>query len=160
MVGNERSGNPNIKNEPKPGPTSNIGKIKCSMNSFKNRKSARLGDSKLKTMMEEAGVDFSKAEEAIEKVNIFKSFMDSKSTEELNEIKKLEGILQILNTDMASRTMKKLEKGIPLDGSDIKLIRLLKETLEASYKLKYGEKKVNIHASYNDIRQMMFGDEK
>ena len=59
---------------------------------------------------------------------------------------------------MSIRVMGKLEKGIPLDEEDVKLIRLLKDCLSTSHELKFGKKQLNLHASYDDIRQMMFND--
>ncbi len=159
MVGTSHSGNPNIIEDTKgkhTGPKTEMGKLKVSLNSLKNLN--KLGKSDFKQLMEEAGVDFSKTEEAIEKVNIFKALISSKESKELTEIKRLEGMIQILNTDMSVRLMKKLEKEIPVDESDIKLIRLLKDCLSTSHEMKFGKKQLNVNASYKDIREMMFDD--
>ena len=117
------------------------------------------GDSQITKLMKKAGVDFSKVEDAIEKRNLFTIFVKSKSTEELTEIQRLDTVIQILESDIAVRAMKKLEEGIPLSDEDVRIIKLLKETLEASHKLKYGTKQVNIHGDFDDIRKLMFGED-
>ncbi len=157
-------GNPNILEISKKstGPTSEIGKFKSSLNTTKLKIPDNLnrnGDSLLTKMMKEAGVDFSKADKAMEQRNLFVIWAKSKSVKELTEIVRLEQIIQILDTDVSMRAMRKLEKGIPLDEDDVKIIRLLKDCLSTSHELKFGTKKLNVNASYEDIRQMMFDNE-
>ena len=166
MTGIGTSGNPNVVEDTKgkqTGPKTEIGKLKCSVAAVKHTGTASQlnnnGDSKLTTMMKEAGVDFSKVESAIEKRNLFTIFIKSKSTEELTKIQKLDTVIQILESDIAVRTMKKLEEGIPLSDEDVRIIKLLKETLETSHKLKFGTKQVNIHGDFDDIRKLMFGED-
>ncbi len=165
MTGTGRSGNPNILADlegKRTGPKTEIGKLKTSLNAVKHSGTASTlnqhGDSQITTMMKEAGVDFSKVEDAIEKRNLFTIFIKSKSTEELTEIQRLDTIIQILESDIAVRTMKKLEDGTPLDDEDVRIIKLLKETLETSHKLKFGDKHLHAHVGYDDIRKMMFDD--
>ena len=165
MVGTFSSGNPNIIEDTKgkqTGPKSEIGKLKCSLNTTKyTGTSSRLnaqGDSKITTMMKRAGLDFSKVEDAIEKRNLFTIWLKSKSTEELTEIQKLDTVIQLLESDVAMRTMRKLEKGIALSDKDVRIIKLLKETLETAHKLKFGDKHLHAHVGYDDIRKMMFDD--
>ncbi len=167
MGGTTRSGNPNIIEDTKGkkiGPTSEIGKLKCSLNAIKHhgagRKIQKSKPPPVERMMREAGVDFSKAAEAIEKRNLFEIFIKSKSTAELTEIQSLDGIIQVLDTDMSLRVMDKLEKGLPLNDFDMKLIRLLKDCLSTSHELKFGKKKVNLNTDLDDIRKLMFGDNK
>ena len=163
MFGNTSSGNPNVVEDTfgkKTGPKSDMGKLRASLNSTKRTGAGRAiiksKPSKVRIMMEEAGVDFSKAGDAIEKRNLFEIFIKSKSTEELTEIQRLDSVIQVLDTDMAMRVMKKLEKGVGLSEADIKLIRLLKDCLSTSHELKFGKKKVNLHADYDDLRKLMF----
>ncbi len=165
MPGTPKSGNPNIledTKDKKTGPTSEIGKLKCSVNAVKYLGNAKQlnqhGDSKITQMMKKAGVNFSKVEDAIEKRNLFTIFIKSKSVDELTEIQRLDTVIQILESDIAVRAMKKLEEGIPLSDEDVRIIKLLKETLEASHKLKYGDKHLHAHVGYDDIRKMMFDD--
>lgn len=149
-------GNPNILEISKKstGPTSDIGKLKVSMNSVKSG-----GDSKvLDKIIKEAGITFKKASEAISLKKLFISWFKSLSGKELTEIDKLDEVITILEADTANRVMGKIAKGIPLDEDDVKLIRLLKDCLSTSHELKFGKKQLNVHASYNDIRQMMFDD--
>ncbi len=166
MVGTGRSGNPNILEDiegKRTGPKTEIGKLKTSLNSVKHTGTASTlnqhGDSKITQMMKKAGVDFSKVEDAIEKRNLFTIFIKSKSTEELTEIQRLDTVIQILESDIAVRAMKKLEEGVPLSDEDVRIIKLLKETLEASHKLKFGDKHLHAHIGYDDIRKMMFEDD-
>ena len=165
MPGTPRSGNPNILADlegKRTGPKTEIGKLKVSLNAVKptgkNSILNQHGDSQITKMMREAGVDFSKVEEAIEKRNLFTIFTKSKSVDELTEIQRLDTVIQILESDIAVRTMGKLEKGIPLSDEDVRIIKLLKETLEASHKLKFGDKHLHAHVDYDDIRKMMFDD--
>jgi len=58
------------------------------------------------------------------------------------------------------RAMLKIEKGVALDQEDIKQIRVLKEAIVDLHKMKYGEKTLNVTASYRDIQDMMFGNPK
>ncbi len=165
MTGAGTSGNPNVVEDTKDkqtGPKTEIGKLKCSLNPIKHTGNAsqlnQHNDSKITQMMKKAGVDFSKVEDAIEKRNLFTIFIKSKSTEELTEIQRLDTVIQILESDIAVRAMKKLEEGNPLSDEDVRIIKLLKETLEASHKLKFGDKHLHAHVGYDDIRQMMFDD--
>ncbi len=166
MPGTQRSGNPNILSDlegKRTGPKTEIGKLKISLNAVKHigtaAESNQHGDSKITQMMKKAGVDFSKVESAIEKRNLFTIFIKSKSTEELTEIQRLDTVIHILESDIAVRVMKKLEKGIALSDEDGRIIKLLKETLEANHKMKYGTKQVNIHGDFDDIRKLMFGED-
>ncbi len=169
MVGSQKSGNPNVLEDTfgkKTGPRTEIGKLKSSVNAIKyfgaGRKVVKSKPSPVVRMMEDAGVDFSKANDAIEKRNLFEIFIKSKSTAELTEIQRLDGIIQVLDTDMSMRVMKKLEKGFALNDADMRLIRLLKDCVSTSHELKFGKKKINLNLNddYNDIRKMMFGEQK
>lgn len=150
-------GNPNILEISKKstGPTSDIGKLKVSMNSVKS-----CGDSKvLDKILKEAGITFKKASEAISLKKLFISWFKSLSGKELTEIDKLDEVITILEADTANRVMGKIAKGIPLDEDDVKLIRLLKDCLSTSHELKFGKKQVNIHGDFDDIRKLMFGED-
>ena len=166
MVGSNSSGNPNVVEDTlgkQTGPKSEIGKMKASLNAVKHHGAGRAiiksKPSPIIKQMEEAGVDFSKAADAIEKRNLFEIFVKSKSTEELTEIQKLDGVIQVLDTDMSMRVMKKLEKGVALNEADVRLIRLLKDCLSTSHELKFGKKSTVLKAGYDDLRKLMFGDE-
>ncbi len=159
MVGTKHSGNPNIgeiSKEKSTGPKTPGGKLKTSMNASKSLATSQ----EIKQALIEMGieVDFKKAEDSLTILNSFKSWFTSVSGEELTEIAHLDEIIKILKTDTAIRSMAKLNKGIPLDDSDLKLIKLLKETLESTHKLKFGDKHLHAHVGYDDIRKMMFDD--
>ena len=161
------SGNPNIIEDTlgkQTGPVSEIGKLKISVNPIKHFKKGssmnQLGTSRVTKLMESAGIDFSKAGDAIEKRNLFIIWLKGKTTQELTEIARLDGIIEILETDMTMRVMKKLEKGVALTDADVRLIRLLKDCIASVNEMKFGKKNININASYDDIRKLMFGEEK
>ncbi len=113
-------------------------------------------------LMKDAGVDFRKTQKALEKRNLFEIWIRHHTGKDLNEIKRLDSVIQVLDSDMSNRVMHKLEKGVPLGKDDLNLIRLLKETLEASHRLKFGEKRLNVDvkAQFQDIREAMFAKEK
>ncbi len=140
------------------GPKTEIGKLKSSLNSVIVKTDARnlTKETKVRKMMIKAGVDFSKVNEAIEERNLFEMWIKSKTGEELNEIIRLDKLTQLLEADMTLRSMRKLQKGIPLNQKDINLIRLLKEVLQTSHELKFGRKEVQIKGSFKDIRDLMF----
>ena len=157
MAGTTRSGNPNVIEDTKgkqTGPKTPGGKLKCSMNPSKSLAQSKEIDEAL----EELGIKFKKTSEALSLKKVFREWFLAKTGKELTEIDKLGELINILEADTAVRTMDKLERGIPLDDSDLKLIKLLKETLEASHKLKFGDKHLHAHVGYDDIRKMMFDD--
>jgi len=146
------------------GPVTPEGKLIVSMNPIKRISKNQQRDqfNKLalsRKLMEEAGVDFSKVKSALKKRNLFEIWIRKHNGKELSQITKLNQVIELLEADMNVRVMPRLEKGIPLGPCDVKLIRLLKECLESSHKMEFGEKKVNINASYKDIRDMMFPEE-
>ncbi|MHA1827935.1 MAG: hypothetical protein ACTSX6_04725 [Candidatus Heimdallarchaeaceae archaeon] len=166
-----RKGNPEIYKfvKQRTGPTSEDGKLKVSLSRIKyrlkeknsiGRRDTKKKPSMLTRMMKEAGIDFNKATEAIKLRNMFEIWYKGLSGKEITEIRRLENTIQILETDATMRTMRKLQKGIPLNDLDIKLIRLLKECLESSHKMKFGEKRVNVNADIKDIRELMMEEQK
>ncbi len=157
MVGTNHSGNPNIVQDTKgkqTGPKTAIGKLKASMKGLKSGARSK----ELDKVLEEVGFKFEKTSEALSLKKVFITWWKSKSGEELTAIDKLEEVINLLEADTTVRVMKKLEKGTPLDEDDAKLIRLLKDCLSTSHEMKFGKKQLNVHASYDDIRKMMFDD--
>ena len=157
MIGSNLSGNPNVIDDTKnkqTGPKTEIGKVKNSLNAVRSGATSKLLDEAIELV----GIKFKKASEALAVKTVFAAWWKSKSGEDLTEIAKLDQVIQILDSDMSIRAMGKLEKGIPLDEDDIKLIRLLKDCLSTSHELKFGKKNLNVHANYDDIRKMMFDD--
>lgn len=164
MVGTINSGNPNIIEDTKnkTGPTSEAGKFRASLNAIKHieraygKRSVRMQE--LNEVMKDMGLEYPKVEEALSLKKQFISWIKSKTGEELSEIQKLETIIDLLDSDMSMRVMHKLKEGIPLYDEDLKLIRLLKETLETTHRMKFGDKHIHAHLSYDDIRKAMFDD--
>lgn len=157
MIGTYYSGNPNIKKDTKgksTGPKTPGGKLKCSMNSAKGLSQSKEIDKALL----ELGIKFKTTSEALTLKKLFKDWFISKTGKDLTEIDRLGELINVLESDIAVRTMKKLEDGIPLSDEDGRIIKLLKESLEASHKLKFGDKHLHAHVGYDDIRKMMFDD--
>jgi len=159
-------GNPNIVEDTKgkkTGPKTEIGIVRrqaCQAKysgdvSVKIRNSM---DSAITRMMKEAGVDFKIPEKAIKQRSLFEIWLKEHSVKELTEISQMDKMIQLLNMDMTQRVMEKITMGIALDSDDVKLIRLLKDSLVDLHKMKYGEKKVNLNI-YQDIREIMMTDE-
>ncbi len=99
---------------------------------------------------------FKKAGLSMAAYKAFCFFVRAKQTKGLQEINRLENVIYLLETDLSIRAMDKIEKGLPLNSNDLKQIRLLKESIVDLHKIKYGEKRLNVHASYQDIQKMMF----
>ena len=157
MVGTKNSGNPNIGEISKlksTGPRTIAGKIRCSMNSSKNLEQSKQVDQAI----EELGLKFLKANEALSLKKQFQKWFVSKTGKELTEIAKLEELINFYETDTSMRVIKKLKEGVPLDFSDLKALKQHKEALEGLHKLKFGEKHLNVKVDYDDIRKMMFDD--
>ena len=157
MPGTKYSGNPNIKEDTKgksTGPISLGGKLKVSMNASKNLEQSK----EIDVVLKELGIKFKKTSEALTLKKSFRDWFISKTGKDLTEIDRLGELINILESDVAVRTMKKLEEGIPLNDEDVRIIKLLKETLETSHKLKFGDKHLHAHVGYDDIRKMMFDD--
>ncbi len=159
-MGSEKSGraggNPDLAIPGKiirKGPKTPGTKLRSSMNSSKG---LHLHSIEVEEALKELGVKFEKAGEALTIKKAFKDWFLSKTGAELTEIDKLGEIINILETETAVRTMEKLEKGIPLDKDDLKLIRLLKDTLETSHRLQFGDKHLHAHIGYKSIRDVMF----
>ncbi|HEC64116.1 MAG TPA: hypothetical protein ENI23_02345 [bacterium] len=157
MAGTRRSGNPNIIEDTKgkkTGPKTTWGKLRVSMNPSKTLDQSK----ELDKAIEETGIKFDKVSSAIALKQMFLAWLKSKTGKELTEIERLDEVISLLESDVATRAMSKLEEGIPLSDKDIKTMKLLKEALEASHKMKYGTKQFNVNADYQDIRALMFGD--
>ncbi len=83
------------------------------------------------------------------------------STKELDVLKELKDIYIAMKTNLLEGELaKKIKSGDKFTAGERDQLRILIDLLEKHHKLKYGEKKLNINASYKDIRDMMFPDEK
>jgi hypothetical protein len=111
-------------------------------------------DSQITKMLKDCGVDFSIPEKAMEARRLFKLWLDKYSPKQISELERLDRLIELLDVDMAQRVMEKISMGVSLDRDDVRAIRLLKDTLEATHKLKHGEKHVNLYADLDDMRRM------
>ncbi len=151
----KRKGNPNIiedtKGTDKSAKTEN-GKLKQLMNLNPN--------SAVDKLINDSGIEFKHAKEALEKRNLFEIFLRSYDSKSLDYIQKADSAIRALDVDLARRTMTKIERGKELNTNDISVFRAFIDALAIVHKMKYGEKKLNVNASYNDIREMMMGKPK
>lgn len=104
-------------------------------------------------VMQNAGMN---RQEALKQEDVVKLWLRTHSEKQINEIANMEKIITFLDTDMTRRVFEKITNGINLNEDDLNIIRLLKDTLQSSHKMKYGEKKLNVHATYDQIRKAMF----
>ena len=156
-------GNPNIEEayNKSTGPKTDIGKLKCSAGRIKKftMNTHLTKGSQLWELMEKVKLKYAVMSDALDAMDLFISWLNSRSTKEVTEIHKLEKIIQILNGEMAKRVMWKLEGEQPLGDDDLKVIKLLKECITDVHQLKFGTKSLHVTASYDDIRQMMFNED-
>lgn len=148
------SGNPNILEDIKGTDRSRkteFGKLKASMN---------LNSSAIDKLINDSGIEFDHVKQALEKRNLFEIFLRSYDSKSLDYIQKADGAIRALDVDLARRTMTKIERGKELNSKDIAVFRAFIDALAIVHKMKYGEKKLHVKASYNDIRQMMMGKPK
>ncbi len=142
-------GNPDIVNTPNIGPKTKIGKLRNSMHGVKS------GLQVNPNSMAAKAVGFDKTKEKLQAYHNFVSFVLEQPIKSLTEIERLEGLLAVMETNL-NNTITKLEEGGKLDDKDRKDIFLMKDILVDLSKIKYGEKRININASYKDIRDAMF----
>ena len=145
-------GNPNIKDAPKPGPTTKIGKLKTSLNSLKRGEVAAQINS---NSMAAKAVGFDGSKEKLQAYYNFVSFVLGEPIKTLNEIQQLEGLLATMQGGYFE-LVKKVEKNEPFNDKDRKDMFLIKDTLIAIHEMKYGRKQINLNTSYKDIRDAMF----
>ena len=149
-----QTGNPNILEDTegkKTGPKTELGKVKGSLN---------LNSSAVDKIINDSGIEFDHAKQALEKRNLFEIFLRSYDAKSLDYIQKADSAIRALDVDLARRTMTKIEKGKELNTKDIAVFRAFIDALAIVHKMKYGEKKLNVNASYNNIREMMMGKPK
>ena len=149
-----RTGNPNIIEDTKGtdrSPKTEMGKLKRSLN---------LNSSAVDKIINDSGIEFNHAKEALNKRNLFEIFLKSYDSKSLDYIQKADSAIRALDVDLARRTMTKIERGKELNSKDIAVFRAFIDALAIVHKMKYGEKKLNVNASYNDIREMMMGKPK
>lgn len=149
----EKRWNPNPKGNP------NIGEISKKTSTGPKSEEGKLRIQASHNRGKELENKFKKAGLSMEAYKLFSFFVRSHQTKGLQEITRLEDVIGVLETDFSMRALSKIEQGLPLDPDDIKQIKLLKESLVDLHKMKYGEKRLNVNASYQDIQNMMFGED-
>ena len=145
--------NPNIAEDSKKfstGPKTRIGKLKSSISHYKYGSQSRPWESLAGEV-----VKFDNSKKKMEAYHAFVSWLKQQPMRTLNEIERLETLLGVLEINL-STIIAKQEKGKELTDDDRKQMLLLKDTLVDLNKIKYGEKKINIHADLKDIREAMF----
>lgn len=141
------------------GPKTEMGKLRCSMNAIKKGSQLnQLGDSKMTLILKKYGRQFENTKKKVEEMEAFKMIFDTFGTKGMNEIESMLDVIKILKTDLAGRAMEKISLGVPLDSEDLKTIKILKESIESSHRMKHGVKHVSLTADLKDIRQMMLDE--
>ena len=146
-------GNPDIANTPNPGPTTKIGKLRNSVHSVK-QSTPNITIINPDSMAAKA-VGFNGTKEKLQAYHNFVSFVLEHPIKTLSEIQRMEGLLAVMENNLMN-LIKKQEDGESLSDKDRKDMYLMKDTLVDLHKIKYGEKRLNVNASYKDIRDAMF----
>ena len=100
-----RQGNPNIIEDTKgkhTGAKTELGKIRASMN---------INSSAVDKIINDSGIVFDHAKQALEKRNLFEIFLRSYDCKSLDYIQKADSAIRALDVDLAHKTMTKIEKG-------------------------------------------------
>ena len=142
-------GNPNIMNVQRTGPITKIGKLRNSLHGLKT------GDQINKDSKVAKFVGFDGTKEKLQAYHNFVSFVLDQPIKSLSEIERLEGMLAVLEKNLTD-VIERQDQGKPITDKDRKDMFLMKDTLVDLHKLKYGEKRLNVTASYKDIRDAMF----
>ena len=126
--------NMEIASAPKPGPLTPIGKLKSSLNAYKGKI------------------------EVPEEVRELFLFVKSFNTKELNELTELKNLYKLIKQNAAASILDKVMVGEQLNKGDREMLKLLKDTLVETYKLKHGDKHVVEHRIVTavDIRNAVF----
>ncbi len=153
-------GNPNIANTPNPGPTTPVGKLVNSINKYKNKPVGMQAVINPDSMAAKV-VDFDKStpEATKRSLEAYHNFVDwalnrRNPTRELTEIAKLEGLMSMMEANLA-KALERLGKGEALSDKDRKDMFLMKDTLKDIHEMKYGRKQVNVNADLKDIVDIM-----
>ena len=135
------------------GPKTKTGKLVSTMNTIKPTTIANPESMVAKA----SGWDNSNISQSIRNYHSFVRWaLDRKNpSNELSEIVKLEGMLEVMEVNL-SKVLEKLEEGKTMTDKDRKDMFLMKDTLVDLHELKYGKKQLNINASYKDLRDVMF----
>ena len=86
------------------------------------------------------------------------SWANGKKFRDIKEVVELENFYYIVKLGAERRLSRKLLEGEELSPSELMYLKLMKETLVDLYKLKFGEKRVQVNMGYKDIQDMIFDD--
>lgn len=142
-----------ISKEKSTGPRSQIGKLRNSLHSY-NPNTPNITKVNPDSMAGKA-VAFDGSKEKLQAYHNFVSFVLGQPIKTLSEIERMEGLLALMETNLGEIAIRQ-DKGESLTDKDRKDMFLVKDTLAELHKIKYGEKRLNVNASYKDIRDAMF----
>ena len=86
------------------------------------------------------------------------NWANSKKFKEIKEVVELENLFLLLKYGAQVRISDKLKSGEDLTKLDLEHLKLVKDTLVDIYKLKFGEKHVQVNVGYKDIQDLIFND--
>ncbi len=85
----------------------------------------------------------------------------SLDTKQVNYLLELKNLSLVLKTAMLPAMIDKIARGEIPDKKEIDALRLLKDVLSESHKLKYGDRKViEKIVTYDDVRKQIFSEKK
>ena len=129
--------NMSLKDAPKPGPLTPIGKFRSSLNAYKGRKDV-----------------------PAEVRELYEFYLGLK-TKEIDQLRELKNLSNIIKTNAVAIIFDKMIAGEELSKRDIELLKLFKDTNVESYKLEHGDKHVIEHkVTAVDIRNAIFAGKK
>ena len=159
---------PGIKDAPKPGPTTELGRMRASLNPIKTINP--LGTyghppNAIVQMLDEGKIPLDpRSKKFLEKLgksnialyNQFVFWMKGQTTRSLKEIIELENLFTIFQNRLFADQVKKAATGAPLTKADMQMLTAFSEVLDRLHTLKHGKKNVNVNVGYKDVRDMMF----
>ena len=173
--------NPNLPFEIKTGPTSEIGKLKVSLNAVKPyslSKQMQLGrspESKNRETLLSQLISESKTKETralikmlmkdrkfneIKRYNLLVLWLKSQTKKELKVLVELENLYSLLEPSVTTQILDKFIRNEPISKSDIEKAKFLRDTLATIQELKFGKKHVQVNTSFKDIRDFMGFEKK
>ena len=137
------------------GPKTEIGKLKNAAHLVTSAYKNINPDSMIGQVVKYDNSTPEKTKKSLEAYHNFVSWVNNMSKRGLDEIAKLEGLISMMEINLA-KAIEKLGEGKSLDDKDRKNMFFMRDTLVEISKIKYGEKHFNVTAELKDIRDMMF----
>ena len=132
--------NMNIGNEIKPGPTTEIGKFRSSLNAVRGNKSNKFNN--IKPELRELYMWFK-----------------GKNTDEINSLLQLKKISMLFDEISFPALIDRIQKGEAPTKREMEILRLAKETHVDIHKLEFGDKHVVEHkVTYKDVMKQLNSD--